>query len=257
MKSEVIDKLNQLNRNFYHQVAAEFDNSRQYHWAGWEQLLNYLAPFPENKSLKVLDLAAGNNRFWEFLTQKLPDPKINYLAVDSNKYLLQKGREKRVENTVSHQLELDILDHLRKNTFLKTISSSGFGNRFDLIVSFGFLHHIPSFDLRKKFIDQCLQLLSPHGTLAVSAWQFAADPTQQKKIVDPPMADINPSDLEPNDFILNWQRGTTAYRYCHWVNEGELRQLVTPDGDHTFHSFVADGKSGELNRYLVLTTSQE
>ena len=82
--------------------------------------------------------------------------------------------------------------------------------RFDLIVAFGLLHHIPSLAARSRLLGRCARALGPRGVLALSFWQFADDARFQRKII--PWADFNrtadvaidESELEPGDFLMRW-----------------------------------------------------
>ena len=74
----------------------------------------------------------------------------------------------------------------------------------------------------------------------------------QDKVVPATSVGISPTELEPHDYILDWQRGSTAYRYCHYWDEAEISDCVTTSGLTVLDDFRADSKSGQANRYLVL-----
>jgi len=52
---------------------------------------------------------------------------------------------------------------------------------------------------------------------------------------------------------LDWQRGLTAYRYCHYTNEGEAKKLIEQTSLVLKKEYTADGKSGNLNNYQILS----
>lgn len=56
------------------------------------------------------------------------------------------------------------------------------------------------------------------------------------------------------DFVLGWQNVPGAYRYCHSFSDIELDQLVVACGDAAEEvvRFTADGRTGEMNAYVVL-----
>ncbi|HEX7017701.1 MAG TPA: class I SAM-dependent methyltransferase [Patescibacteria group bacterium] len=260
MTPSTITQLNQLNHDFYQKVAHYFDNSRQYYWQGWQQLIPIIKKLITEKPLRVLDLGSGNGRFLEFLKEKFPNQPIQYLAVDSNEYLLAKEWQKSAQNFERSQFKIDITDALLSKSFTKTIEEHFKGKNIDLIVSFGFLHHIPSLELRQEYISQLVQLSAKsnfHSVVILTAWQFADDDQQQKKIVNPSTVKIDSTELEPNDYILSWNRGVTAYRYCHHVDEEEVNKFQPLNQNLSFSSFYADGKSGQLNHYLVWQKRQE
>lgn len=258
MTPDIITQLNQLNQDFYQKVAPDFDDSRQYFWAGWNELIPMISSLVSDQPLRVLDLGSGNSRFLDFLHYHFPQQTIEYVAVDSNDFLLAKGAHKTyLAHIKTHHLKLDIIKTLASKSFINEVTNVH-GDNFDLIVSFGFLHHIPSFKLRQQFINNLAHLTNPrHSVMIVTAWQFADDTQQQQKIVDPHLVQLNPSDLEPNDYILSWKRGGTAYRYCHHVDITEIETFHSQLPDYRFSTFKADGPSGHLNQYLVWHQSKE
>lgn len=252
MNQATINQLNRLNQQFYHKVASSFDQTRQQAWQGWEKLLPEIKALEKNNNqpLKVLDLGCGNARFAEFLSEN--GIQYQYLGVDSNPQLLKKAQEKL--STDKHQFqETDLVELLVSKNQL----SSQFQQQYDLVVAFGLLHHIPSFNLRAELVKQAISLLKNSNSLAIFAtWQFASEERFQKKLVNPEVANIDPAQLEENDYLLGWQDRENCYRYCHFVDEQEMIKLIKEAGNcKLISSFFADGKSGKLNRYFTLKQS--
>ncbi|MBD3279345.1 MAG: methyltransferase domain-containing protein [Candidatus Pacebacteria bacterium] len=251
MNSNTIKQLNQLNQQFYQTIAPDFSDSRQYFWAGWQQLGQEL-PLKNwaNKTIRVLDLGCGNGRFAEFLAQTYPQLKFEYSGIDNNDFLLNQAQKKLHQLKKPHQLlKLDLVESLINNKLNSQLKST----KFELIVAFGLFHHLPSFTLRKKLIKVMAKLLSAKGLTVFTAWQFLNEPRFKHKLVKPTKLGLDPEQFEPNDFILDWQRGKTAYRYCHYLDQQEINQLVTTSGLKLIRQFQADGKSKQLNLYLILS----
>jgi hypothetical protein len=57
--------------------------------------------------------------------------------------------------------------------------------------------------------------------------------------------------LGEGDYILDWQKEVTAYRYCHNYSEEEVLSLCQGSGLQILDSFEADGKEGDINKYFV------
>ena len=61
--------------------------------------------------------------------------------------------------------------------------------------------------------------------------------------------------LEENDCLLDWRRGEAknkAFRYCHFLDEKEMGDLISGTGLKIEKKFFADGKSEKLNQYYIL-----
>ncbi len=249
MNNTTINQLNQLNQQFYQKVASSFDQTRRQAWVGWKQLLPEIIALKNfsDEPIKVLDLGCGNARFAEFLSES--GVEYQYLGVDSNPQLLVKAKEKLLADKHQFQ-ELDLVElQLDKNQL-----SSHFQSQYDLVVAFGLLHHIPSFNLRAELIKQTISLLKNSHSLAIFAtWQFASEERFQKKLINPEVTGIDPAQLEENDYLLGWQDRENCYRYCHFVDEKEMTKLFKEAGnDKLISSFFADGKSEKLNHYYIL-----
>lgn len=246
MKLETIKKLNALNLDFYQKVAQHFSDTRDQAWPGWQQLLP-LIHIPEDQPLRVLDVGCGNGRFAIFLAESLPETQIVYTGIDFSEELLRIARQNlKAKNLTVKLIRSDIVTEQSEAARIGYLDVE-----FDLVVSFGVLHHIPSQKLRSIFVKTFLTLLSPGGSMVVTAWQFMKSDRQRQKVVDPTLAGISET-LEPNDYIMSWDGQTSAYRYAHHFDAAEINALL-PQKNYTVHQYQADGKEGNLNQYLVLT----
>jgi hypothetical protein len=56
------------------------------------------------------------------------------------------------------------------------------------------------------------------------------------------------------DYLLGWQDTPDVWRFCHDTSEDEIDKLVRSTSGLSCERlrFSADGKRGDLNRYLVL-----
>lgn len=242
MDATTIAQLNQLNQTFYQQVSTEFDSSRQYYWEGWQQLKPYISEMLQQDYPQVVDLGCGNGRFGQFLNETCNGAPFRYLGLDSSSPLLLLA----AENRQPHQQfqRFDLLPFLQGQKLFPA-------SNIDLLVVFGVTHHIPGSNLRQQLLSKLEAVLKTNGILIISFWQFAEEERYQKKLTDPSVVGLDPSQLEPHDYILDWQRNTAAYRYCHYWDESEITAAGRTSDLELVQSFRADSKSGTANRYLI------
>lgn len=242
-------RLEAINRDFYDAVALEFSATRDHAWPGWEDVLSELS----EGTLRVLDVGCGNGRFATFLGDRWKG-RLVYLGVDSNEVLLTHARE---QPRTSEQIDFE--QHELLSAGFRTDPPQG---PFDLIVLFGVLHHIPSFAARSALLALLGARLADRGVLAVTLWRFAEDERLRKRLL--PWEEYNararrPVDadqLEPGDSLVRWGTETSTPRYCHFANETEAQHLIerTEETDANLRlvrRFRADGRSGDLNDYLL------
>ena len=262
-------QLIELNNRFYRENASSFSATRQAPWAGWEHVAKEArAVLPAgaldgSHRLRVLDLACGNMRLAPFLAQAFPHARIDYTGIDASEDLADHSCDllKELSNLDAHFIACDVLEPLLGEH--PAPPSPDTDRAHDLVCCFGFLHHVPSFELRAALVERLCQSTRPGGIAAISFWQFmhderlaakARDATASAK-VRPPFLGFDAAQLENDDYLLGWQHASGGYRYCHSFEESELdelAQIAEAQDVHEIARFSADGKSGVLNRYLVL-----
>lgn len=167
----------------------------------------------------------------------------------------------------AHTAEISEITQARRNYHIPT--------RFDLVVSFGFMHHIAGYELRRRFIEKLLKLTSPTGVCVLSLWRFAEDPRAREKAMRETKENLSAlkagtlhgaeaftltqcekieDSLEEGDFLLSWQGQAGYGRYCHSFSDREIDTIVRdlPSSYRLLDRFCADGKNGCMNCYLIL-----
>lgn len=249
MTPDTIRRLNQLNLDFYHITAAHFSVTRSHPWEGWQKLVAPISAVIErlNRPVRVLDLGCGNGRFATWLSQTWPTTYFAYHGVDGAEQLLKECQSLRLPfvHVTTHQHDI-VEALLQRETFLSE-------RTFDLVVAFGVVHHLPGDVTRQRFFELLRRKLTKSGLAVVSVWQFDHLPQLLERQREPREFDL--SELDKGDFLLDWQRGVSAVRYCHLLKKAAAKQLVEESNLHLRHSFSADGSDDETNLYLLLEKS--
>lgn len=265
MERAFAQRLIELNNRFYRLNAPSFSRTRQAPWPGWERALEVAGEHlghgqgDPDRPLRVFDLACGNLRFEAFLAEQADRP-LELYGVDSCDELAfdKSGHADAVTGFMYRKL--DVLEALMGKSrggaaLLADVPAA------DLSVCFGFMHHVPGVELREDVLRMLLARTRAGGIAAVSFWAFAEDPRLARKAMEattraaeePSFEGFLPRSLEPGDCLLDWQ-GAAPYRYCHSFGEDEVSRLaeaVSGDADEVGR-FSADGRTGNLNRYLIL-----
>lgn len=254
--------LNALTSDFYAREAASFSATRQAPWQGWDRALSLISetdPRFATRPLNVLDLGCGNLRFERFLSERVHAP-LSVCAVDNCPPLVEGASDRPsalppAEDFSLSFHQIDLVDRLLGRTLCDALPA-GTSN---LAVAFGIMHHLPRFDLRAQMLACLGRSLRPGGFAVVSFWRFLDDPRLAAKAESTTAEGRIACDLppfDPRDALLPWQHAESVYRFCHHCNDEEIDQLIATAQLEVplteLARFSADGKSGTLNRYLVL-----
>ncbi len=232
MRPEIVQKLLALNRQFYEANAVDFSQSRQGINPGFARVRELL-PQP---CVRLLDVGCGNGRFGQYVQQQQSIGE--YVGVDFSGGLLEVARAQVAGVFYGRDLtDPDCLADL---------------GQFDAIVCLAVLHHIPGRENRLQLLKAMRERLAADGRLFLSTWQFATNLRQQRKIRPWSEIGLSPDDVEPNDYLLTWQRGDFAYRYACHLDATAITQLAADAGLTVWQQFQSDGREGDLSLYTVL-----
>lgn len=224
----------------------------------------------------LLDVALGNARFEHALMTQFPHVNWKFYGVDACDDLLTSAFEVPVDYMSRDVCELLYahLEHdvrfsrdvpLKPDTQPKLDAVERLhlhAVQVDYAVSFGFMHHIASFEARALFLQLLCTCVKPGGAVCVSLWQFMKSPrlSEQALRFTPAACEqygIAQKHLEQGDYFLSWQNDSQSFRYCHSFSDSEILRLVECVKPYAQLEcmFCADGKEGNLNCYLVLRRS--
>lgn len=246
-----------LTGEFYRANAESFSQTRQSPWQGWVRLLEVMdARAAERELLRVLDVACGNLRFERYLADALPGRVLSGYAVDNCDPLVEAGERNESDalSRMSFQ-NLDAIERLSAGCLREALEAPDAS--CDLVVSFGFMHHVPLERWRVELLRTLIAKVRPGGFVAVSFWRFLNSDKLAGKAQETTIrarAELGIPELPPNDYLLGWQDTQGLYRYCHHFDEPEIERLLAmmADSADLVSRFEADGRTGNLNEYVVL-----
>lgn len=268
MNRDTIQILNEMNRSFYQNQCQSFSDTRQSPWTGWKRCLEIffeqkkLGALGEHKhhtlcqgqgrsdttaAVSVFDLACGNLRYEAYLASALPRANLSFYAVDNCDDLA-------VSDISAAYQHVDVMEVLLQDEPLESKFSAP---ACDMVVAFGFMHHVPSMHFREQVLQALVSQALPGGLIFISFWQFLNNDGLAAKAQithEQAVSELNLPPLERNDFILGWKQQPGAYRYCHSFTEEEIDTLAQSVSTQAcvVDRFYADGRDESLNTYLVL-----
>ena len=285
MDMKTAEILCNVTSDFYRAQAASFSATRTSPWHGWQRCVAAMvealgvaghvageiarseaaadggvgegarraADAIVRPGVSVFDLACGNLRFERYLAEALPHVDVRAYAVDSCDELAADAGGLEIPVTYESS---DIVGGLIAGAPLRELHHAP---QVDAAVSFGFLHHVPGEELRVRVLDGLIDAVRPGGCVAVSLWQFMNNPALAAKahathVQASEALGLAADASDEGDYLLGWKNVEGAWRYCHHFSDEEVDRLVNAVSTraHLVDMFEADGRTGAMNKYLVL-----
>ena len=235
MQPPIAQRLIELNRQFYTDFGESFSTTRGRIQPGVRRILDLL-----NGDETILDLGCGNGELARALARD--GHRGAYLGLDFSLPLLADA-ESVPEGFSAEFWEVDLTKLSAVSSQLSVIKP------WTLITSFATLHHIPSQEIRLDILKTVHELLALGGRFIHSNWQFLNSPRLRLRVQKWSAAGFTESDVDENDYLLDWRSGGTGLRYVHHFNEDELAALAESSGFEIVDTFYSDGKEGNLAIY--------
>jgi tRNA (uracil-5-)-methyltransferase TRM9 len=238
MNPDTTAKLIAINREFYDRFGASFSATRRRLQPGVKRILESL-----NGDENILDLGCGNGELARALAKR--GHRGSYLGLDFSLPQLREA-DSQHEGFSARFLEVDL-------TRLSVISDqlTVFSDQWDMITAFAVLHHIPSDELRLDILKTVYKLLAKDGRFILSNWQFLSSEKLRARIKPWDAAAVSRSEVDMEDYLLDWRNGGEGLRYLHHFTIEELFHLAERTGFHVTESFLSDGEGGKLGLYQV------
>jgi tRNA (uracil-5-)-methyltransferase TRM9 len=239
VKPEIAQKLLNVNRQFYQTFAHQFSATRQRMQPGVRKILERL---PEE--ISILELGCGNGEFPLQLRRK--NHRGRYLGLDFSSPLLELAQE--INQQLAKNASLQV--QFRSADLASPDWDAGLQkNRFQYVLAFAVLHHIPSEQLRTQILQKARRLLEYNGLFIHSEWQFLNSPRLVARIQPWDALGLSAIEVDPGDYLLDWRHGGSGLRYVHFFQAGELQRMAESSGFQIIDSFYSDGMGERLGLY--------
>jgi tRNA (uracil-5-)-methyltransferase TRM9 len=236
--SGTVARLIALNRGFYNEHGRDFSETRARLQPGVLRLLDKLDDYET-----ILDLGCGNGELARSLSRR--GHRGSYLGLDFSPPLLKEGGREPFAFSVKF-LEADIT---RFPEFIDKSPSAG--EKWSLVTAFAVLHHIPGAEIRLDIIKKIHGLLGKDGIFMHSNWQFLNSTRLKDRIQPWASIGLDPQNVDPHDYLLDWKRGSRGLRYVHHFDEAELAGLAKAGSFEIVETFHSDGENGKLGLYQI------
>ena len=233
-------RLVEINREFYQQFAASFDETRRRIQPGVAELIEDIAT-----GTNILDLGCGNGELQESLYAQ--GFRGSYTGLDFSRELVALATSRIPAGASAAFHVADLSD---------PGWSKGLHGGYDLVLAFAVFHHLPE-PIPEQIFNVVHGLLAPGGRFIFSNWQFLNSPRWRERIQPWELAGLQKTDVGPDDYLLDWRHGGVGFRYVHHYSEAELAELADKTGFKTVDSFYSDGKEGNLALYQVWQSASQ
>jgi tRNA (uracil-5-)-methyltransferase TRM9 len=229
-----LSRLLDLNRQFYQTFGIQFSATRQRLQPGVMRILERIGSIDS-----LLDLGCGNGELARQLARQ--GHTGTYTGLDFSPILLEQASAGQSPN----------YRFLQANLSSEDWDASLQIERYDAIMAFAVLHHLPGMEVRLDVLRKIRLLLTATGHFIHSEWQFLNSPRLKSRIQPWESIGLSDADVDPGDYLLDWRQGGQGLRYVHHFSEAELEGLASKTGFEVIESFLSDGENHRLGLYQV------
>ena len=251
MDPRTASELLEINRRFYSEFGDAFAATRRRIQPGVSRILETI---PADEPSDWLDLGCGSGALGRIWSEQ--GRCGSYTGVDFSGPLLREA-EKATEGLSGERLRIrylpgDLMDPDWKEDLE--------GEKFDGVLAFASLHHIPGKENHLRIFGQVRDLLKAGGSFIFSVWQFQNSPKLMKRVQSWDRAGIPEEALEQGDTLLDWRFALPengekqGLRYVHLFSEEEIGELANRSGFRVTEQFYSDGAEGNLALYTRVKT---
>ena len=220
-------------RDDYDLIAKEWDLSRNRASKLKTDLISDI-----KSQNKVLDIGCGNALMLPFILEK----GAFYSGLDISEKLIEIARKKyskeveqeKAELVVGSAIELPFQDE-----------------KFDFVISFAVLHHIPSKELQEKFFKEIKRVSKPNAKVKIIVWNLLSDWANKRFNVESQL-----KGEKSGDVTVPWKatHGKIISRFVHQFSKEELLSFAEDAGFKNIEIdfFTRAGEKTENGEEMVL-----
>ncbi|CAI5444618.1 unnamed protein product [Caenorhabditis angaria] len=197
----------------YENIATHFDETRH---SSWKAVKKFIDDIPRGSIL--YDIGCGNGKYL------IPKDGLIKIGCDMCQGLCEIAAKKECNVFRCDALCLPFLD-----------------NSSDAVISIAVLHHIATFERRRKMIEEIIRVVKPGGKFCVTVWSMDQSESEYAKMrgnkdeienvkeKEDRLKVHDGKDFEQQDVLVPWiidQKGETFLRYYHVFREGEAEILI-------------------------------
>lgn len=167
----------------------------------------------------VLDLGSGNSLILENVLAQ----NAHYFGFDISKELIKVAKDKYRTYVKNKQAEFKSGDATKKLPYDDSF--------FDVVLSFAVLHHVPTHELRLKFLQAIYRVLKVGGWAAINVWNLKNEWSDKRFKITEQLSSPS-SELESGDVRVSWKATGDKIlgRYLHVFEPKELEDLARAAG---------------------------
>lgn len=218
MKADLINKILAEVKQSYDNISLDFARTRRKSWPEIDALL----PKYIRSGDKVLDLGCGNGRLVGSLAEF--GYELFYFGLDNSSNLLKQARK----NFGFQYKQVKIVWQEGDMQNLPFADRS-----FSVVFAIASLHHLPTFALRIKALQEIFRVLRPGGFFIMTNWNlFTFSAFVKYNLLGQILGNLQQG-FSWGDFIIPWKDShgkVQARRYYHSFSLREINKLMEKAG---------------------------
>jgi len=205
MREKTVKKILESTPELYDKIASDFYQTRKKPWPVTDLIKSYTLP-----AKNIIDIGCGSGRLTELISEKQ-----NYLGIDNSNLLI-----KIAQNNYSNRKNINFQVQDIINIKLPE-------NKFDLALMIAILHHIPTYQLRLKILENIKKSLTANGLIIITSWNLWQK-DYRRHLFNYKLKFIGHQILTLHDAFIPWQKN--SWRYVHSFSRRELKKLLETAG---------------------------